>query len=189
MLYFFVNIIMYFFSSILFNYYFKDKMNYLSLFLIIFEINMSFIFIYKDINVIYFFLFNCFFVLIYKIFSSSKMSEEIILIKDGNINFHELVSKYSYYKLINYLRIRHIKLEEREYCIKKGDRLIIIKNKNNYSFPISIILNGQLQEENLFMIKKNKKWLQEELLKRNLFIKKIDYAYYRRNKIYFIKEN
>ncbi len=85
--------------------------------------------------------------------------------------------------------MRHIKLEEIEYCIKKGERLIIIKNKNNYGYPISIILNGQLQEENLFLIKKDKKWLQEELLKRNLFIKKIDYAYYRRNKIYFIKEN
>jgi uncharacterized membrane protein YcaP (DUF421 family) len=84
--------------------------------------------------------------------------------------------------------MRHIKLEEIEYCIKKGERLIIIKNKNNYGYPISIILNGQLQEENLFLIKKDKKWLQEELLKRHLLIKKIDYAYFRKNNRYFIQE-
>ena len=94
-------------------------------------------------------------------------------------------SKEILINLYQSLKIR--KLDEVNYCVKKNNNLIVIKNDYIKSYPVSIIVDGMLMEENLKLIRKNKKWLQDELLYRHLLIKNIDYAYYKNNNIYFIK--
>ena len=148
MIYFFINIIIYFIINLLFANYFKNKINILSFLIIMFNMNISFFFIYKEINIIYFLLIGLLSISLYNLFNK-KIEDEVILVNRGNINFHELVSKYSYFKFVNYLKLHHIKLDEINYCIKKGNNIIVIKNKDNLKFPVSIILNGEIQKENL----------------------------------------
>lgn len=186
MIYFFINIIMYLVIISFLLVYFKNKMTINSLIVILFNMNVFFLFIYKNINFIYG-LIVLLFSLVFYYFSNTftKEYQEIILIKDGNINFHELINNYSYYKLVNYLKIHHLKLDEIAYCIKKGNRLTVIKNQD-ISYPVTIILNGKIITSNLKLIKKEEKWLKEELLNHNLLVKNVDYAYYKNNNIYFI---
>lgn len=169
--------------------YFKNKFNIFTFIIVLFNLNISFFFIYKDINYIYFIFISLLSIIFYNFISIfNQNNREIILIKEGNINFHEVIENYSFNKLCLYLKLRNIKLDEINYCIKKNNHLIIIKNNEIKSFPVSIIIDGSLHEENLKLIHKNKKWLQEELLNNHLLINMIDYAYYKKNKIYFISK-
>ena len=179
---------MYLFINIFLAFYFKDKLNIYTFLILLFNLNISFYLLYLDINFLYFLLLSLLSILIYQFFLLfRKKDKEIILIKDGNINFHEVINYYSFNKLNIYLKLRNIKLDEIEYCIKKNNHLFIIKNNIIKNFPVSIIIDGNLREDNLKLIKKDKLWLQKELLNNHLLIKMVDYAYYKQNKIYFIK--
>lgn len=187
MIYFFLNIVMYLVINGFMIVYFKNRMNLFSFLLVLFNMNLSFILIMLDYNFIYDIFFSLITLLFYHFFTLwEKSNKEIVLIKDGNINFHNLINYYSFNKLWLYLKIRNIKLDEVAYCIKSNHGLIIIKNKDIKSFPVSIIVNGNLLEENLKLISKNKSWLEEELLKKKMMIKDINYAYYQKNKMYFV---
>ena len=118
--------------------------------------------------------------------SIKKVSEEHVLIKDGNICFHEVIKHYSFQKLVFEMKKRGLRLDEIAFCIKKDNELIVMKNKDIKSYPVSLIVDGELLEENLKLVNKNKKWLQEELLKNNLLIKKVNFAYYKQDKVYFV---
>ena len=187
MIYFFINAIMYLIILIGHGYYYRDKMNIYNFLILLFDMNIFLIFLERNINFIYGFIVAIISILIYRILCFFKKKDEnIILIKDGNISFHEVINHYSLHKLINYLKIRRIKIDEVAFCIKNNNHLTIIKNKDIKSYPISIIIDGNLLEENLRLIKKNKEWLARELLNNKLLIKKVDYAYYKNNNIYFI---
>ena len=183
----FFNVIMYLIILLLLIMFFKNKVNIFSFLILLFNLDIYFLFIYLNINIVYGILTGIISIILYLfVVSFDKEDEESILIKNGNINFHEVIKHYSYHKLFNYLKLRKIKLDEIEYCIKSNNRLIVIKNKNIKSFPVSIIIDGNIREENLRLINKNKIWLNEELLKKHLLVKNIEYAYYWKNKIYFI---
>ena len=187
MIYFFMNYVFYLIILLFLSNYFKNNFDLKIIIIIFFNISIFTLFTYHNINIIYGVIVLIISLFIYYITSYfNKENKEIILIKDGNINFHELINNYSYHKLINYLKIRHIKLEEVSYCIMKNKRLIVIKNKD-INYPISIILNGNLIENNLKLISKSKKWLDSELINHNLEIKNINYAYYKDNNLYFVK--
>lgn len=161
-------------------------MNIISFVIILFNINTSFFFIFLNYDTIYLLFTILLSIIIYNfIVLFNKKDNEIVLIKDGNINFHEVIENYSLTRLISYLKIRNIRLDEVAYCIKNNNRLTVIKNKN-IGYPISIILDGMIMENNLKLINKSRKWLTEELLNNHLLIKNIEYAYYKKNKIYFI---
>ena len=186
MIYFFINILMYLLITFFLIKYYSNKMNITNFIVILFNMNIYFLFIYKDINFLYGILVLISSLIISYFFSLfNKNNQEIVLIKDGNINFHELLNHYSYYKLIKYLKRHHIKLDEVSYCIKKNNNLVIIKNKD-INFPISLIVDGKLINENLKLINKDKDWLTRELLENNLLVKDVEYAYFKKNKVYFI---
>lgn len=129
MIYFFINIIMYLVMILLLVKYFQNKMTITSFIIILFNMNVYLFFIYQNINYLYGLLVLIVSLILYYFINMlSNDNKEIILIKNGKINFHELIENYSYYKLINYLKYRHIKLDEVDYCIKKGSQLAIIKN-------------------------------------------------------------
>jgi len=188
MIYLFFNVLMYFFINMLMVFILKNKINIYTFVILIFHLNLSFFFIYHDVNFIYFLLFSVVSFLLYKVvFYYQSMNEDIILIKDGNINFHNLVKYYSYQKLINYLKIRNIKLDEISFCILKDNRLVIIKDKLIKNYPVSIIIDGFIKEENLKLIKRDSNWLKEEINRVHLTLGSISYAYYLKDKIFFVK--
>lgn len=188
MIYLFFNIIMYFFINMVIVWLFKEKINVFTFIIIIFHLNLSFYFIYNDINFIYFLLFSIFSILIYQIFFyyKNKSNNEIILIKDGNIIFNNLLKYYSYNKLLTNLKLRNIKLDEISFGILKDNHLVIIKDQIIKNYPVSIIINGNILEENLKLLRKNTYWLKDELAKKEINISNVHYAYYMKNKIYFI---
>lgn len=130
MIYFFINITMYLVAIILLIKYFQSNMTITSFIIILFNMNVFFFFIYHEINFIYGLLFLIISLILYyfiNLFNNEQ--KEVILIRKGNINFHETINNYSYHKLINYLKRHHINLNEVDYCIKRGNRLTIIKDK------------------------------------------------------------
>ena len=133
MIYFFINITMYLIIIIILVKYFYNKMTITSFIIIIFNMNVFFFFIYKDINFIYGLLFLIVSLILYYFINMfNTIEREIILIKDGRINFHEVINNYSYSKLIKYLKKHHIKLEEVSYCLKRGRKITIIKDQKIY---------------------------------------------------------
>ncbi len=187
MIYFFINILMYFIINVMLSLYFRDKLNIYTFLILLFNMNISFFFLYKDLNFMYFLFLSIISILLYQIILLfRKKNQEIILIKNGNLNFHEIINYYSLNKLMLYLKIRRIRLDEIEYCLLKGSHIIIIKNNFIKHYPISIIIDGILQRDNLNLIKKDQEWLKRELLNNHLLIKMVDYAYYKDNKIYFM---
>jgi len=187
MIYFFINIIIYLIIALFLCQYYKNKMNIYSFIIIIFNLNVYFFFIYRNINFLYglgILIISLLFNYLFNYFN--KETDDILLIKDGNINFHELVKYYSYSKLINYLKIKKIRLDEIKYCILKNNQLLIIKNKQIKNLPISLIVDGILLEDNLELIHKNKEWLKQELMNKNITMENVNYAYYKNKQIYFI---
>ena len=152
--------------------------------------NISFFFLYQDLNFIYFLFLSILTILIYQfILLFKRKNKEIILIKEGNINFHAVINHYSLSKLVLYLKIRRIRIDEVEYCLLKGSHLFIIKNNSIKHYPVSIIVDGILQNDNLKLISKSEEWLKKELLNNHLLVKMVDYAYYKNNRIYFMPKD
>lgn len=195
MFYFIIKIIVYFLMLLsLYYFYNKDKMNVLEFLIIIFNLNIYIIFIYLDYNVFYGLLVTILIVLIKKIYDyvvsiyfDKNINSEKLLIKEGLVNFKELINcKYTYQKLINELRKKGVfSLDKVQYCFMKNNDLIVIKH-NMINYPISIIVDGKVLENNLLIINKDNNWLNDEISNHNLIINNIDYAYYKKNKIYFI---
>ncbi len=186
MIYFFINVMMYLIIIMCLCLYYKDRINIINFIIILFNMNVFFIYIYQNINFIYGIITVLISLIIYYFINLfNKKEEEIILIQDGNINFHELIKHYHYNKLIRYLKFHHFHLDEIEYCILKNNKLITIRNKSA-NYPISIIVDGKLLTNNLKLINKGEIWLKEELNKRKILLKNIEFAYYKNKHIYFI---
>ena len=176
----------------LYKYFERTRISILDFLLLLFNANVYLIFLFNDLNFLYGLLFSLSTIIIkkaYYYFSSVKNNkqEEVVLIKEGLINFHELVkNNYSYNKLIKYLKRKKIMLDEIEYCFLKDNRLIIIKNDIIKNYPISIIIDGKVLFNNLQTINKDSNWLDIELNNKNLNVNNVDYAYFKKDKLYFI---
>lgn len=189
MIYFYINLVMYsLLIVILYKYFNRNKITILDFLLLFFNINLYLILLFKDFNFIYGLISSILIILIKELsllLFKDKNNKEVILIKQGMINFHELVNNnYSYNKLINYLKKKKIKLDEIEYCLLNNNKLTIIKNGDIKNYPVSIIIDGKVLENNLKLINKNIDWLKLEL--NNNDLNNIDYAYFKKDKLYFI---
>ena len=129
MIYFFINILMYLVMELLLAIYFYHKITITSFIIVLFNMNVYFFFIYKNINFIYGLLFLIISLILYYFINLLiKENKEVLLIQKGNINFHEVITNYSYQKLINYLKHHKVKLDEVDYCLKRGNRITIIRD-------------------------------------------------------------
>ena len=118
-----------------------------------------------------------------------------IIICNGNINYSEMVKqRYTLDDLLISLRDKEIdNIEDVEYAFLEPNGKLSIFKYNPYrlrsSFPMPLILDGQIQNKTLKVIRKNKYWLLDELNNKNLNEKDIFYAFYKNKKIYIIKKN
>lgn len=117
-----------------------------------------------------------------------------LIICNGKINYKEIVKqRYNMDDLLLQLRQNEVRnIEEVEYAfLEYNGKLSVFKYKPfriKTSYPMPIILDGEIQESTLKIIKRNKTWLINELNKKNTNPKEIFYAFYQKKKLYIIKK-
>lgn len=193
MFYFIMKIVVYLLLiTIIYHYYNKNKINILNLLIMLFLLNIYFVLLIKDINIMIGILITLLVLIIerlynYLYFDNKEIRNNKVLIKNGNINFNNLINnKYSYHKLVKNIKRKGIKdLSKIDYCVLyKNDLIVFSDNINNY--PINLIIDGKIINNNLNRLKKDHDWLNKSLKENNLLIKDVSYAFYKDNQIYFL---
>lgn len=126
---------------------------------------------------------------------SPKTREKIegdpsVIINRGKVNFKEMLKqRYNLDDLLTQLREKSIKsIEEVDYAILEtsGKLSVFVKNDNK-DYPLPVVLDGQVQEETLLQIKKNKKWLEKSLEENHTTVENVFYAFYKNKDLFIIK--
>lgn len=118
-----------------------------------------------------------------------------LIICNGKVNYKEMVrQRYSMDDLLLSMRQKEIKnLEEIEYAfLEPNGKLSIFKYNFLHlksTYPMPLILDGEINKKTLNFLGKNKFWLEEEIEKKNLDISNIFYAFYKGKKIYLITKS
>lgn len=115
-----------------------------------------------------------------------------VIINRGKINFKEMVKqRYNIGDLLTELRNKGIKsIEQVSYAVLEtnGNLSVFTKEKNDCgSFPLPVILNGELQKDTLKEISKDSTWILKALKKENVTIKDVFYGFYHEDRLFIIK--
>ena len=118
--------------------------------------------------------------------------KESVIISDGKLNFSEMKKqKYNLNDLLLQLRDKGIRtIEEVDYAILETNGKLSVFQKqddNNNIFPLPLVLDGVIEENNLKFINKTRKWLNNELNKKKINLDNIFYAFYKDDDIYVIE--
>lgn len=115
-----------------------------------------------------------------------------IIIKNGIISFKEMVKqRYTLDDLLQQLRENKIKsIEEVGYAVLENNgSLSVFKNDEKNYYPLPIIVDGKIEKNALKDIKKDKRWLNMVLYKKNIELKNVFYAFNKDNELYIIKKS
>ena len=117
-----------------------------------------------------------------------------IIIKKGVIDFKNMVDqRYSLDDLLLKLREKDVSdISEVDYAILEiNGKLSVFKKKDNKknTFPLPIIVDGKVNFDNLYSIKKSNNWLLNTLFSRNIKVEDVFYSFYQNNELYIIKNN
>lgn len=197
MFYFFIQVIVSLVILFFIFYYFNQKeITILEILVLLFIFNICIFSIYNNLNILYIIISSLLvitFYFLYQFLYNNSINKKIIfedkvLINRGIINFHELIKEnYSYDSLLLNLKKRGIENPSIvDYCVKKGNDLIIFRKNSIKNYPISIIIDGEVLTDNLLSIDKSSKWLMEKLEESSLSLKDINYAYFKNKEVYFI---
>ena len=113
-----------------------------------------------------------------------------VIIKKGKVIFSEMKKlRYTLDDLISQLRDKGVKsIEEVDYAIlENSGTLSIFKKEKEYPFPI--IMDGVIDYDVLKEINKDTIWIHKLLIKENLKLEDIFYAFYTKDKTYIIKKS
>ena len=128
----------------------------------------------------------------FRVFFEGKPS---LIICNGKVNYSEMVKqRYSLDNLLVSLRQQSIKdISEVEYAfLETNGKLSIFKYnflKYSTSYPMPLILDGEVQNKALKYIHKNKYWLDNKLEEKGIILEEIFYCFYKNKKLYIIKRN
>lgn len=116
----------------------------------------------------------------------------VVIIKNGIINFKNMVDqRYTLDDLLLQLREKDIRsVDEVWYAILEiNGKLSVFKkdDKDKDTYPLPIIIDGIVQFDNLYNIKKNKSWLLNILYDKNIKVGDVFYAFCKKNDLYIIK--
>ena len=119
-------------------------------------------------------------------------SSPSLIIKNGKINFKEMErQRYNLEDLLSGIRDRGIKsLDEIEYAIlETNGKLSTFTYDNRNTYPLPLIVDGNIEYNNLFDINKDINWLNKVLKQEKTELNNVFYAFYKNNKCYIIKKN
>lgn len=118
-----------------------------------------------------------------------------LIICNGKVNYKEMIhQRYSMDDLLLSLRQKSIRdINEIEYAfLEPNGKLSIFKYnflRMKTSYPMPLILDGEVNKKTLNYLKKDKYWLENELAKKNLELEDVFYAFYRKKKIFLIRKS
>ena len=116
-----------------------------------------------------------------------------VIINDGKINYKEMIKqKYNLDDLLVQIREKGNKsIEEIEYAVleNNGTLSVFPKEKEKSPFPLAIILDGEVQEEVLWQIKKDKFWLYKILDEKKIELDDVFYGFYKNKNIFIIRND
>ena len=128
-------------------------------------------------------------------FSKIFSGKPTLIISSGKLLYNNLISqRYSLDDLLLELRQKGIySIEDVEYAfLEPNGKLSIFKYnpiRIKKPMPLPIIIEGQIQEEVLKEIKKDKKWLLDILDYNNIKLDEIFYCLYKNTHIYIIRRD
>ena len=115
-----------------------------------------------------------------------------VIINRGKVNLKEMKRlRYNLDDLLCQLREQSIKsIQDVDYAIlETNGRLSIFQKKDGPEYPLAVILDGVIDEEVLFEIKKGKAWLLKELERKNILLENIFYAFYQNQNLFIIEKD
>ncbi len=116
-----------------------------------------------------------------------------VIIKNGILNYKEMVKqKYNLDDLLVQLREKGYRsIEEIEYAIleNNGSLSVFPNSKNRTPFPFPIIVDGEIQEDTVKNLHKNKNWIISMLKKKEIDLGDVFYAFYKDKSIFIIKNS
>lgn len=119
--------------------------------------------------------------------------EPSVIINRGKVDFEVMLKqRYNLDDLLTQLRNQGIRsIEEVDYAILETSGKLSVfekENKKGGAYPLPVILDGKIQEDVLFQIKKTKAWLENALEEEQVKLENVFYAFYRNQKLFLIKD-
>lgn len=116
-----------------------------------------------------------------------------VIINRGKINFKEMVrQRYNIDDLLTQLREKHIRsIEEVDYAVLETSGKLSVFKKDNKLFgeyPMPLILDGEIDYDTLNQIGKTEEWLDNSLKRENINLEEVFYAFYRKKKLFLIRD-
>ncbi len=115
-----------------------------------------------------------------------------VIINRGKVNFKEMEKqRYNLDDLLTQLRSKSIRsIEEVDYAILENNgRLSVFTKGKTDTYPLPLILDGEIEEDTLRQLNKDKTWLFDLIRKERVARKDIFYGFYKDKKIYVIKKS
>lgn len=117
-----------------------------------------------------------------------------VIINKGKVNFKEMLKqRYNIEDLLGQLREQGIKsIEEVDYAILETDgKLSVFKKVDDpkRTFPLPLIVDGEIQNKTLIQINKTVDWLEKELKIESVVPEEVFYAFYQNKNLFIIKKS
>lgn len=114
-----------------------------------------------------------------------------VIINRGKVNFKAMIKqRYNLDDLLTQLRSKSIRsIEEVDYAILENNgRLSVFTKGKTDTYPLPLILDGEIDEDALRQLNKDINWLKKLIHKENVNLNNIFYGFYKDEKIYVIKK-
>ena len=116
-----------------------------------------------------------------------------VIIKGGKINYNEMLKqRYNLDDLLVQLRDKGYRsIEEVEYAIleSSGTLSVFPYETGKSPLPLPLILDGDIQEDTIKHLKKDKKWVYNFLDKKDIILEEVFFAFYKDRNIFIIKND
>ena len=116
-----------------------------------------------------------------------------MIINNGILNYKEMIrQRYSIDDLLLNLREQGLKsIEMVEYALleSNGKLSVFKKERKDDSYPLALIIDGDIQLNTLYALKKSKEWLKCMLKRHNLNIDEVFYCFYNKYKLFIITKS
>ena len=113
-----------------------------------------------------------------------------VLFINGSINFKNMLkNNYSLLNLVKDLKNNKISFINSDTCGVLIDNKLVFYSKDNIcNKPVSVIVNGNIDYKELYIIGKSKKWIEEKINEKKYKLEDIFYAFYYNERLYIIKK-